>query len=177
MCPVLIFKRKEVKNMKNTNVVKTVTAAVVGCISTITDWMFGKLGILFYVLMLLALMMFIDYITGMLASKKEALEHPGNANYGWNSKKGALGIIKKVGYLFIIVVALAVDYIILYVAADMGMELGIKAFFGLLVAVWYLLNELLSIVENAGRMGADVPVWLTKYIAVLKNKIDSQTEV
>ena len=163
--------------MENTNAVKTVTLAVVGCISAITDWMFGKLGILFYVLMILAFMMFVDYITGMLASKKEALEHPENTDYGWSSKKGAIGIIKKVGYLCIIVVALAVDYIIIYVAADMGFELGIKAFFGLLVTVWYLLNELLSIIENAGRMGAEVPVWLTKYIAVLKNKIDSQTEI
>ena len=41
------------------------------------------------------------------------------------------------------------------------------------MAVWYLLNELLSIVENAGRMGAAVPDWLLKYIAVLKDKIDS----
>jgi len=44
----------------------------------------------------------------------------------------------------------------------------------LLVAVWYLLNEALSITENAGRMGAPVPDWLMKYIAALKNKIDSR---
>ena len=36
-----------------------------------------------------------------------------------------------------------------------------------------LLNELLSIIENAGRMGGPVPEWLRKYIAVLKDKIDS----
>ena len=41
------------------------------------------------------------------------------------------------------------------------------------MAVWYILNELLSIIENAGRMGANVPDWLCKYIAVLKDKIDS----
>ena len=41
------------------------------------------------------------------------------------------------------------------------------------MAVWYLLNELLSIIENAGRMGADVPEWLLKYISVLKDKIDN----
>ena len=42
------------------------------------------------------------------------------------------------------------------------------------MTVWYLLNEALSITENAGRMGAPVPEWLSKYIAVLKNKIDSK---
>ena len=71
---------------------------------------------------------------------------------------------------------LIVDYIILHVAAQIGLQITLKAFFGLLVAVWYILNELLSIIENAGRMGAPVPSWLTKYVAVLKNKIDSQGE-
>jgi len=46
----------------------------------------------------------------------------------------------------------------------------------LLVTVWYLLNEALSITENAGRMGAPVPGWLMKYIAALKSKIDSDRE-
>ena len=50
----------------------------------------------------------------------------------------------------------------------------VTAFFGLLVTLWYVLNELLSIIENAGRMGGWVPEWLRKYIAVLKDKIDSE---
>lgn len=50
----------------------------------------------------------------------------------------------------------------------------VSDFVSLLVTVWYLLNEALSITENAGRMGAPVPEWLSKYIAVLKNKIDSK---
>ena len=45
-----------------------------------------------------------------------------------------------------------------------------------MVAVWYILNELLSIIENAGRMGAYVPEWLMKYIAMLKGKIDAGQE-
>lgn len=137
-------------------------------------WVSAKLGILWPVLLFLALAMVLDYITGMLASKQEALEHPTDPAYGWSSKKGAAGIIKKVGYLCVIAVAMIVDYIILSVASQAGIEITMKAFFGLLVSVWYLLNELLSIIENAGRMGTNVPVWLSKYVAVLKNKIDAQ---
>ena len=107
---------------------------------------------------------------------QEALEHPDNPAYGWSSKRGKQGIIKKVGYLCVIAAAMVVDYIILHVAAQTGIQVSLKAFFGLLVAVWYILNELLSITENAGRMGANVPTWLSKYVAVLKNKIDSQGE-
>lgn len=147
-----------------------------GAAAAFLAWLSAKLGLLLPVMVILAGMMILDYITGMLASKRESLDHPDDPAYGWSSKRGAEGIIKKVGYLCVIVVAMAVDYIILHIAAEAGIAVTVKAFFGLLVTVWYILNELLSIIENAGRMGAPVPEWLMKYISVLKNKIDSQGE-
>ena len=150
----------------------TIQAAATAAIA----WLSARLGILLPVLCVLLTVMVLDYITGMLASKREALEHPDDPAYGWSSRRGAEGIIKKVGYLCIIAAAMIVDYIILSVAAQAGIEVALKAFFGLLVAVWYILNELLSIIENAGRMGAPVPDWLAKYVAVLKNKIDAQAD-
>lgn len=131
-----------------------------------------KLGILFPILCVLTGAMVIDYFTGMLASKKEALEHPGNKDYGWCSKKGAIGIIKKVAYLCVIATAMMVDFVISATSGYLNIAMPTTTFFGLLAAVWYLLNELLSIIENAGRMGGPVPDWLRKYISVLKDKID-----
>ena len=145
-------------------------------VSGILAWISSKLGILFPVLGVLFLLMVLDYITGMMASKTEALDHPDNPAYGWSSKKGLKGILKKVGYLCVIAVAMVVDFIILKVAHQMGIEIQGKAYFALLVAVWYNLNEMLSIIENVGRTGANVPDWLGKYIAVLKGKIDSKED-
>ena len=145
-----------------------------GALSAAGAFLSAKLGILFPVLMILASMMVVDYISGMMASKVEAIEHPDDPNYGWSSKKGAKGIAKKVGYLCIIAVAMVVDYLTLKVASALGIAISAKAIFGLMVAVWYILNELLSIIENAGRMGANVPDWLCRYIAILKRKIDDQ---
>lgn len=156
------------------NVVKMVYTGGASIISVVAAWLFARLGILLYVIVILAIMMCIDHLSGMMASKSEAIDHPDDPNYGWNSKKGAKGIFKKVGYLCVIAVAIVVDYIIMQVAETAGIRTDIKAFFGLIVTVWYLLNELLSITENAGRMGAPVPDWLKKYIAVLKGKIDTQ---
>ena len=51
-----------------------------------------KLGITFYLLGLLVFLMVIDYISGMIASMVEAIDHPGDTSYGWSSKKGAKGI-------------------------------------------------------------------------------------
>lgn len=137
-------------------------------------WISAKLGILYPVLCILFGLMVIDYISGMMASKAESVDHPDDPAYGWNSRKGAKGILKKVGYVCVVAVAMVLDYIILYVSAQIGITVNTKAFFGLLVAAWYILNEMLSIVENAGRMGAAVPEWLLKYIAVLKDKIDDE---
>ena len=153
---------------------KLVTGSVVTVVSVIVSWLYARMGILIYALLALTFMMVVDYFTGMLASKAEAIDHPEDPAYGWNSKKGAKGIIKKVGYLCIISVAIVADYIILWTASDLGFNVENKTFFALLVTIWYLLNELLSIIENAGRMGADVPDWLAKYIAILKKKIDSK---
>lgn len=158
--------------MKNANVMKVIATGTTGIISGAAAWLFAKIGVLMYVILVLAAAMAIDYVTGMLASKSEAIDHPDDPEYGWSSRKGAKGIIKKVGYLCVIAVAMMVDYIILRVAAEIGMAIELKAFFGILVTVWYLLNEALSIIENAGRMGAPVPDWLRQYIAVLKNKIE-----
>lgn len=152
---------------------KEYVVAMQGVLAAAGAFLSDRLGILFPVLCMLMVMMVVDYITGMLASKSEALDHPGESGYGWTSKKGAKGIIKKVGYICVIAVAMVVDYIIVVVSKDLGYQMPMTAFFGLLVAVWYVLNELLSIIENAGRMGANVPEWLSKYIAVLKDKIDN----
>ena len=46
-----------------------------------------------------------------------------------------------------------------------------------MVAVWLDLNEILSVIENLGRMGAPVPEWLSKFITVLKNKVDVAGEI
>ena len=43
----------------------------------------------------------------------------------------------------------------------------------MLVLVWYILTELGSIVENAGRLGAPLPAWLSKAIAALESGVDS----
>ena len=155
---------------------RTQVIAAQGVLSAILAWISAKLGILAPVLLALMIMMAVDYVTGMLAAKTEAILYPDDPTKGWSSKKGAIGIMKKVGYMCVIAVAVVMDNIIIGAAAKIGYEIPLKAIFGFLVAIWYLLNELLSIIENAGRMGAPVPEWLTKYIAVLKKRIDDTGE-
>ena len=144
-----------------------IQAILTGVIAMLYD----KLGVFLPLMTIFAGLMLLDYISGMLASKKEALEHPGDSKYGWSSQKGLNGIIKKLGYICVVFVAFAIDYIITIFTAAMDRPVEMTAF-GLLVIIWFIINEAISICENAGRMGAPVPEWLTKYIASLKDNVD-----
>lgn len=155
---------------------KSIYLLIQSALTAAGAYLSARFGILFPVLGILVAMMVVDYITGMMASAYEAVTNPTDKNAGISSKRHAPGILKKVSYLCVIAAAMVVDYIILKVAAEIGMVVSLKAFFGLLATVWYLLNELLSILENAGRMDAPIPAWLKKYIVVLKNKIDKGEE-
>lgn len=140
-------------------------------ISFIGGWLGGKLGLVYPALLLLCILMIFDYISGMLASKKEAIKYPNNKEYGWSSKKSIIGIYKKVGYILTIIVAVSVDYLLFKFAAEMGIAFESKTIFGLLVTVWLVINELLSILENAGRMGVQLPTFITYILIELKNDI------
>ena len=102
-----------------------------GALAAAIAWLSNKLGILFPMLVILCFLMAADYITGMLASKKEALDHPDNPAYGWCSAKGARGILKKVGYMAVIAVAMTLDYVIMIMAGQVGLDVRKSVFFGL----------------------------------------------
>lgn len=127
-------------------------------------------------IILLIILTIIDYFSGMLASKKEAVEHPNDKRYGWSSKKSIIGIYKKLGYILAVLVALSTDYLIYALLGEIGVEYQIKTLFGFLVTVWFIINELLSILENAGRMGAVLPKFLQNVLSELKGDIDDYSE-
>lgn len=57
-----------------------VTTAIIGA------WLSNQFGLLFPMLCLLLVLMVADYVSGMIASKKEAIENPDNFTYGWRRK-------------------------------------------------------------------------------------------
>lgn len=53
-----------------------------GALSAIVAAVSAKLGVLFYVLVLLSVLMIVDFMAGMAASRKESLDHPGDKKGG-----------------------------------------------------------------------------------------------
>lgn len=118
-------------------------------------------------LIVLLVMMIIDYISGMSAAWREGT---------LNSKKGVDGIIKKVGYMALVAVAMGVDYLIFSGFTAVNVSVGFEMLFGILVAVWLIINEMISILENLSRLGVPIPKFLTKAVKKLKITAEASGE-
>ena len=123
----------------------------------------AKLGLLYVIIPLLTIAMIVDYITGMLASKKEG---------STNSKTGMWGIVKKLMYAVEVAAGMIVDWLIINVCSSIGINFPTVTFFGLLVAIWLIINELISILENLIRLDAPMPPFLIKIVSTFKVAVE-----
>lgn len=143
---------------------------------SIGGWL-SKMGALGYLLLIFTITMILDYVSGIIASKKESIEHPNSKKYGWSSKKGTLGIIKKFGYIMIVFSTMLVDCMICKMAGCINVKMPTSTFFSTIIVIWFILNEILSIIENAGRMGVkNIPKFFTKLICALKNTVEKEAD-
>ncbi|MEB9842301.1 MULTISPECIES: phage holin family protein [Bacillus cereus group] len=105
-------------------------------------------------LKVLVIMAAIDYITGVVAA---------GYNGELKSKVGFKGIAKKV-VLFLLVGA----------SAQLDAALGINSAIREATIFFFMGNELLSLIENAGRMGIPLPQALTNAVEILGGKQKSR---
>lgn len=131
----------------------------------------GALAAYFNVLLvpltILIVVMVIDYATGMTSAWKSGeLE----------SKTGLIGILKKVSYLVLVAVGGVVDYLISAGLAAANVEISITYCCGLIVCVWLIINELISILENLAELGTPIPKFLVNIVRRLKNTVENKTD-
>lgn len=145
--------------------IKVLFVAVFSFLTALWGW----LG---WAVFLLVIAMVLDYITGSMAA---------NAAGEWSSEIARAGLRHKLGVIIAVGVA---------AFADLGVKVALqgadnlpfmKEFvwpnaFTLVVTLWYLFTEFGSILENVGKLGAPIPPFLKKCIAVLKTKTEGQIE-
>lgn len=116
---------------------------------------------------ILLFVMAADYISGMIrAWVKDEL----------CSKVGVMGIVKKVGYLLAVAVAIVADWVVQTAAGQLGVDFGGFFFFGLLVTIWFVLNECISILENISQIGVPLPSFLVTLAKKLKMTTEDKGE-
>ena len=139
---------------------KAAVAAVLAAMTALWGW-FGWLVLAW------AACMAIDYATGYGAAMK---------NGEWSSEIAREGLWHKAGCIFAVLVAGILDAVLGYILGNIkGLEIPFTytVLVCPLVVTWYLLMELGSILENVGKMGAPLPEFLKKMIAVLKATVDT----
>ena len=113
--------------------------------------------------------MFVDYLTGSWAAR---------AKGEWSSAVAREGRWHKLGEIVALLVAalcdIAVKILLSTSAAPVLGQLHYDSYITLITSAWYTFTELGSIIENAGKLGAPIPKWLAKGIAVLKAKTDEK---
>lgn len=116
-------------------------------------------------MIVLIVIMVLDYITGMMASamKKQI-----------SSKRGLLGILKKTSYLLVVCVATAVDWIFIHTGGIFEIELSQKMTVTIIICIWLIINELISILENLDKMSVPLPRFLKKLLLSMKDRTDDK---
>ena len=118
-------------------------------------------------LAVLMVAMAIDYLSGMTKAW---------INGKLSSRVGLQGIIKKVGYLATVCVAAIVDWLLLSGLRQVGISIGMEFLFGMMVTIWFIVNECISILENLAAIGVPLPKFLTAMIQRLAAVVDEKGE-
>ena len=143
---------------------KTAKAICIAIFGLLSSWL-GVLAIPVYVLVACNIM---DYITGLSAAHRRGQQI--------SSYVGVLGIAKKVCMWLLIGVGAVGDWLLLYCGAQLGVAIQLPMLAASLVAVWLIVNEIISILENIGYIGVPLPGFLTKIVQGLKSKMKSAEE-
>ncbi|MGN1434066.1 MAG: phage holin family protein [Ruminococcus sp.] len=142
------------------NILQALFATVIGAIA-------AYLNVLLVPLIVLIVVMLIDYGTGMAQAY---------VSHTLNSRIGVTGIIKKIGYIIAVTVGIVADYLISSALVNCGIEVTINCCIGMIVTVWFIINELISILENLSEIGTPLPKFLVAIVKRLKTTVEAKTE-
>lgn len=144
-----------------------IKAAIVGAITALTAF-WGWIG---WAIGIFGVCIVLDYVTGSWAAK---------AHGEWSSAIAREGLWHKLGEIVALLVAalcdIAIKVILNTAAAPLVGDVKYYNWFTLIVAFWYILTEVGSILENAAKLGAPIPDWLIKGVGKLKKRVDDEAE-
>lgn len=125
------------------------------------------LGEHWYLFAFFLFMNVVDYITGCM---KSAINHKINSNKGW------IGVLKKLGYWIMIVVAFTFSAFLAEVGEILGLNFHVSTLLGWFVLASLCINESRSVMENLLQCGYNVPKALTKGLEVADKLINEEQD-
>lgn len=148
----------------NANAIIDSYNAIVGAIVAVLSYILGEHWILFVAFLLLNVA---DWLTGWMKSRMAGKE---------NSMKGWKGVLKKLGYWLMVMVAFGASAVFIEIGSTIGIDLGITTLLGWFVLASLLINEIRSILENFVEAGFHVPGILIKGLEVADKVVNKDDE-
>ena len=142
-----------------------IKVTVIAVMSALMSWM----GILAVPVLLLVGCNIIDYATGLCAVKYR--------NDSISSYKSIRGITKKVCMWLLVVVGAFIDVLIQYAVECAGIGLTVPFVVATVVAVWLVVNEIISILENMSDIGVNMPPFLLPLMKYIKKQVEDKAEL
>ena len=142
-----------------------IKATVITVISALMNW----LGILAVPVFLLLGCNLIDYGTGLAAAAKRREQI--------SSYRSIWGIAKKVCQWLLIIVGAMVDMLIKYAVDNARINVTLPFIMATVVAVWLVVNEMISILENMIDIGVAMPPFLLPLVRYIREQTESKAAI
>ena len=143
-----------------------IKVSVIAVISALMSW----LGILAIPVFLLVGCNIIDYATGLCAAKYRS-------DKKISSYKSIRGIIKKVCMWLLVIIGSFMDILIQYAIDTAGIPLVVPFVVATVVAVWLVVNEIISILENMIDIGVTLPPFLLPVAKYIKKQGEEKANI
>lgn len=150
--------------MKKMNADKIIDTynAIAGTIVAVLSYILGEHWWLF---LAFALLNIADWLSGWMKSRIAGKE---NSAAGWK------GVLKKLGYWLMVMVAFGASVIFIEIGEVIGIDLKITTLLGWFVLASLIINEIRSIIENFVEAGFNVPIILIKGLEVADKAINKE---
>lgn len=128
--------------------------------------LFSWCGAVFVPFLLLVAFQIFDYVTGLLAAKYRQEKI--------SSYKGFKGIAKKICMWLLVAVGGVMDWLVTYAVNSIGITVNATFIVGIIVCVWLMCNEIISLLENMIDIGVKFPSFLMKFAKNVQSKVDEK---
>ena len=138
--------------------------AITGVVVAVLSYILGEHWLLFVAFLALNVA---DWLTGWMKSRMAGKE---NSVAGWK------GVLKKLGYWLMIMVAFGAGAVFIEIGRSIGVDLGVTTLLGWFVLASLIINEIRSILENFVEAGYNVPGILISGLKVADKIVNSEND-
>ena len=152
------------KKMKYAEAIIDGYNAITGAVVAVLSYILGEHWLLFVAFLALNVAY---WLTGWMKSRMAGKE---NSVAGWK------GVLKKLGYWLMIMVAFGAGAVFIEIGRSIGVDLGVTTLLGWFVLASLIINEIRSILENFVEAGYNVPGILISGLKVAEKIVNSEND-